>query len=157
MAASCPRSMSPRARMATCRWLPPTTMERMKNSTFMHRSCRVGKAARKMICVSSCSLTARAVPTISAAAWHELGGNEMTAATAVRFRFGENWQSFIAGLTDVQIEAAVRDLRRLFPNDELAGASFLDIGCGSGLSMLAAIRLGAARVYGIDADAQAAV
>jgi SAM-dependent methyltransferase len=30
--------------------------------------------------------------------------------------------------------------------------SFLDIGCGSGLSMLA---LGAARVYGIDVDAEA--
>ena len=85
------------------------------------------------------------------AAWYHI----VTAATAVRFRFGENWQSFIDGLTDVHIAASERDLHRLFPNNELTGASFLDIGCGSGLSMLSATRLGAERVYGIDADAQA--
>jgi 2-polyprenyl-6-hydroxyphenyl methylase/3-demethylubiquinone-9 3-methyltransferase len=77
-------------------------------------------------------------------------------AAALRFRFGENWQSFLAGLTEVQIGASERDLRKLFPNNELAGARFLDIGCGSGLSMLAAIRLGAEQVHGIDFDGASA-
>jgi SAM-dependent methyltransferase len=78
-------------------------------------------------------------------------GTSIDAAEA-RFRFGENWQAFLAGLTDVQIAASERDLSKLFPSNELAGARFLDIGCGSGLSMLAAIRLGARQVHGIDFD-----
>jgi SAM-dependent methyltransferase len=40
----------------------------------------------------------------------------------------------------------------LFPGGEFKGARFLDIGCGSGLSMVAALRLGAALVAGIDID-----
>src|SRR5262249_22038042 len=36
-------------------------------------------------------------------------------------------------------------------------ASFLDIGCGSGLPSLAAGRLGAARIYAIDIDPQSVV
>lgn len=68
------------------------------------------------------------------------------------FAFGENWQSFLETVSSSSIAAAKTGLARLFPNGELAGASFLDIGCGSGLSMLAAKALGAVAVEGIDID-----
>jgi SAM-dependent methyltransferase len=71
---------------------------------------------------------------------------------ARHFRFGENWQEFSAKIGETEIAEAVRGLEKLFPNGELKGKSFLDIGCGSGLSMVAALRLGAARVRGIDID-----
>jgi SAM-dependent methyltransferase len=70
-----------------------------------------------------------------------------------RFRFGENWRSFVQTITPDNIHEAERGLLKLFPNDELRGATFLDVGCGSGLSMLAAARLGAREVRGTDIDA----
>jgi 2-polyprenyl-6-hydroxyphenyl methylase/3-demethylubiquinone-9 3-methyltransferase len=70
------------------------------------------------------------------------------------FAFGENWQSFASTVSAAHIAAAEEGLARLFPNGELTGASFFDIGCGSGLSMLAAKALGAAAVGGIDIDPQ---
>jgi SAM-dependent methyltransferase len=70
-----------------------------------------------------------------------------------RFAFGLNWQSFIATVTDESIAEARSGLNRLFPDGELQGRSLLDIGCGSGLSMLAAAQLGARPVYGVDIDA----
>lgn len=73
---------------------------------------------------------------------------------AVRqFAFGENWQSFARQVSDSGIDRAIINLKQLFPNDELRGKRFLDIGCGSGLSMVAALRLGAAEVVGVDIDA----
>jgi 2-polyprenyl-6-hydroxyphenyl methylase/3-demethylubiquinone-9 3-methyltransferase len=71
-----------------------------------------------------------------------------------RFRFGENWQSFLGAVSDEAIAEAERGLTRLFPAGEIRGSRFLDIGSGSGLSALAACRLGAASVDAIDIDAQ---
>ena len=67
------------------------------------------------------------------------------------FEFGENWAEFAAKLTPSHVDNAVRSLARLLP-DGLAQASFLDIGCGSGLSAVAAARLGAARIEACDID-----
>ena len=68
------------------------------------------------------------------------------------FAFGENWKAFVETLSEESIAEAVRGLAKLFPADELRDRDFLDIGCGSGLSMLAALRLGARSVTGIDID-----
>lgn len=67
------------------------------------------------------------------------------------FAFGKNWASYAKLVTEEEIEEAVRGLRRLL-GDDLSGRRFVDIGCGSGLHALAAIRLGAREVVCIDID-----
>jgi SAM-dependent methyltransferase len=66
------------------------------------------------------------------------------------FAFGENWADFAKTVDEKRIGDAMNALARLLP--DLAGQSFLDIGCGSGLSSLAALCLGAASVYACDVD-----
>jgi SAM-dependent methyltransferase len=68
------------------------------------------------------------------------------------FAFGKNWESYSNLITEAQIEEAVAGLRRLAGGD-LTGKRFLDIGCGSGLHSLAALRLGAVQVVSLDLDA----
>ena len=68
------------------------------------------------------------------------------------FAFGENWTRFLASLSDKQIEQATRAVSALVARD-LRAKTFVDIGSGSGLSSLAARRLGA-RVYSFDYDPQ---
>src|SRR4051794_23436069 len=72
--------------------------------------------------------------------------------TVDRFAFGKNWQSFAAIADEESVSEAQQGLIKLFPNGELRGARILYIGCGSGFSMAAALRLGASQVDGIDID-----
>jgi 2-polyprenyl-6-hydroxyphenyl methylase/3-demethylubiquinone-9 3-methyltransferase len=70
-----------------------------------------------------------------------------------RFSFGENWLSFIETLDEGRIAEAERSLKALCGMENLHGKRFIDIGSGSGLSSLAARRLGAT-VFSFDYDPQ---
>jgi len=69
-----------------------------------------------------------------------------------RFAFGKNWQRFLKVLNNDRIMEAENSLRNMLQVEDLTGKSFLDIGSGSGLFSLAAMRLGAARVHSFDYD-----
>ena len=68
-----------------------------------------------------------------------------------RFEFGTNWTQFLEVLNEERIKIAEDSLKQMLDTDNLDGKTFLDIGSGSGLSSLAAKRLGA-RVYSFDYD-----
>jgi SAM-dependent methyltransferase len=67
------------------------------------------------------------------------------------FDFGKNWQDYATTVDQARIDAAVAGVQKLLP-EGLAGKTFIDIGCGSGLHSLAALHLGAASVMAIDID-----
>jgi 2-polyprenyl-3-methyl-5-hydroxy-6-metoxy-1,4-benzoquinol methylase len=69
-----------------------------------------------------------------------------------RFAFGKNWQRFLGYLDDERIAEAEKSLCTMLELEDLRGKSFLDVGCGSGLFSLAAMRLGASRVHSFDYD-----
>jgi 2-polyprenyl-3-methyl-5-hydroxy-6-metoxy-1,4-benzoquinol methylase len=70
-----------------------------------------------------------------------------------RFEFGKNWQGYAKGVRHGEIDSAVAGLRELVGFSTLAGRRMLDIGSGSGLSSVAALRLGAS-VVAFDFDEQ---
>jgi 2-polyprenyl-3-methyl-5-hydroxy-6-metoxy-1,4-benzoquinol methylase len=74
-------------------------------------------------------------------------------AAGDRFEFGKNWQTFLRSVDEPRIAAAEASLLSMLRCENLAGRSFLDIGCGSGLFSLAARRQGA-RVHSFDYDTE---
>lgn len=71
-----------------------------------------------------------------------------------RFGFGRNWQGFLRTINDKRIRLAEESLRAMLEEERLDAKSFLDVGSGSGLFSLAAVRLGAAKVHSFDYDEQ---
>jgi 2-polyprenyl-3-methyl-5-hydroxy-6-metoxy-1,4-benzoquinol methylase len=75
-------------------------------------------------------------------------------AKGERFQFGRNWQRFLSVLDDGRIVEAEDSIRNMLDLESLEGRTFLDIGSGSGLFSLAAVRLGAKRMHSFDCDPQ---
>jgi SAM-dependent methyltransferase len=74
--------------------------------------------------------------------------------STLRFEFGDNWQRFLATIDDRRIQGSEAALRDMLECEHLDDLTFLDAGSGSGLSSLAARRLGAS-VHSFDYDATA--
>jgi 2-polyprenyl-6-hydroxyphenyl methylase/3-demethylubiquinone-9 3-methyltransferase len=73
-----------------------------------------------------------------------------------RFEFGKNWKDFLRFLTPERIAEAQKSLAAMLGRESLAGKTFLDIGCGSGLFSLAARKMGASvRSFDYDPDSVA--
>src|SRR5437660_6208788 len=71
-----------------------------------------------------------------------------------RFAFGRNWQQFLRVLDEERIHEAEKSLCDMLHIQDMSGEAFLDVGSGSGLFSLAAMRLGASRVHSLDYDPQ---
>lgn len=80
-----------------------------------------------------------------------VGGNE--TSTQPRFGFGDNWTKFASKIDGSRIDRAEQALLTPLARNSLEGLQFLDVGSGSGLSSLAAARLGATvRAFDYDKD-----
>jgi 2-polyprenyl-6-hydroxyphenyl methylase/3-demethylubiquinone-9 3-methyltransferase len=68
-----------------------------------------------------------------------------------RFRFGKNWDDFLKSITAEHLDESAKSLQGLLEVSDLDGKTFLDIGSGSGLFSLSAVRMGA-EVVSFDYD-----
>ena len=70
----------------------------------------------------------------------------------IRFSFGKNWEKYCSALNESAIKHAENSFITFTQLPRLDDDTFLDLGCGSGLSSLVAHRLGAKRVLSVDID-----
>jgi 2-polyprenyl-6-hydroxyphenyl methylase/3-demethylubiquinone-9 3-methyltransferase len=69
------------------------------------------------------------------------------------YEFGKNWTRYInRAFNEERVELARRHLLGMIGRDDLRGLDFLDIGCGSGIHSLAAMRAGASKIHSFDYD-----
>lgn len=69
------------------------------------------------------------------------------------FSFGKNWEDFIKrNFSEEIVEISKSHILNFLEVPDLKNKSFLDVGCGSGLSSLAAYRAGASKIFSFDID-----
>jgi len=66
------------------------------------------------------------------------------------FNFGKNWLNYSKTVKNEDLETMKESLVNLIGLENIKDKTFLDIGCGSGLFSIAAKKLGAGKVIGID-------
>lgn len=71
---------------------------------------------------------------------------------STHYEFGANWKDYSGKVDEEAIRQAEAGVLKLLSRDAIEGKSFLDIGSGSGLHSLAALRLGAKSVMAVDID-----
>jgi SAM-dependent methyltransferase len=77
-----------------------------------------------------------------------------TASDAQRFDFGRNWKKFVEKhFSEERVSIAQQHLLGFLKLPDLAGRRMLDIGCGSGLHSLAALRANVKELLSFDYDA----
>jgi len=69
-----------------------------------------------------------------------------------RFAFGRNWANFSEDLSVDQLLTAENSLVEKFGKNGLCQKTFLDVGCGSGIFSISALKLGARQVVAFDYD-----
>src|SRR5436853_3285813 len=77
---------------------------------------------------------------------------ELMSDVSTHFAFGENWSDYARTIDEPRIASAVENLQRILDRKDLKGVSFCDIGCGSGIHSLSALRLGAGPLLALDID-----
>ena len=71
------------------------------------------------------------------------------------FRFGKNWQRYVADYLDPERERVAQASLVSLLEIDVRGKEFLDVGAGSGLFSRCALSLGAKRVLSVDVDPDA--
>lgn len=68
------------------------------------------------------------------------------------FDFGINWKNYSENINEQSIKIAKTSLETYFKSNQIKDKNFIDIGCGSGLFSIAALRLGFKKVISVDID-----
>jgi len=69
-----------------------------------------------------------------------------------KFSFGKNWQNFNKNITNKNINNSIKYFKNFTKFVNLKNKTFIDVGCGSGINSLLAIKLNAKKVLSIDID-----
>jgi SAM-dependent methyltransferase len=77
----------------------------------------------------------------------------MTTDDTPRFGFGKNWQDFVdRHYSEERVQIAQNHLLSFLKMPDLSGKRMIDIGCGSGLHSMAALRANVSELFSFDYD-----